>query len=530
MLQFAKYIDAIGNLYMKEQLNVVAVLNELQYKSLEERYQMATNFYFGSEKIEKHFFAAYTLYSQLAHEGHAPSQYWLGLAYFKNFLCANNNAFLNIFTKESLLPDFIEYVLETHAVDDNDEYYFRVQKIIKTNLIDAKYWLELAAEQENVNAMFLLAEMYLEGKCGNNTNEYNLQMAKQYFQQAQKQEHALSIFRLAEISIIENELENAMLLYKKAASLGCATAQCHIGIRYKYGEGVEKNLLLAIDYIKQAAHVGQPIAQYYLSKEYINENILTADIDAAIQWCLKAAEGGYAVAQNIMGLRYAYGEGLEKDIDKAIYWYRKAVAQQLTDAQFNLAKIYHNHPKSKTDLFKAVQLYTKAAASQHVDAKYELGILYTCFFMDLLDGDTQDLLSNSKDLIYYFKKLVFWYNEANNGEHKNAAYQLGIFYLSLKESLLIQKILEINDKDIDNEIFKYFNIAAQKGHLLTQYNLPLVYKDEDEVAQNLEVANKLSQQSQKTIFYGSRSGDKLPTFSTDDDMQCAKFVNIKFLI
>jgi len=505
---------------MKNVIDIRAILDNLHYKSLEERYEMAVKFDKGTKEIEKHFFAAYTLYSRLAHEGHAPSQYWLGVAYFRNLLCADNNTFLDIFTKESLLPEFIASTLEAYVVDDNDLYYARVQEIIKNNLVAAKYWLTLAAEQNDINAIFLLGEMYLEGKCSDNTDEYNLQMAKQYFQQAQAEDHPLSICRLAEIAAMDDDLETAILLYKKAAALGCAAAQSNLGVRYRYGEGVEQDLNLFVQYIKQAAKEGHPAAQYYLSMEYINAYILQEDKNAAVAWCLKAAEGGYAAAQNIMGLRYAGGTGVEQDINKAIYWYRKAAAQKWPDAQFNLATMYDKYSTSRLDLFKAINLYKKAADSQHLDAEYDLGNVYSVLFvransLNIMQLAVTELMQSINNVKYCFEQAVFWYSKAASHDHEHAAYNLGMLYFTLRGESLIQSTLDINETDINREGFKWFSIAAQKGHLLAQYNLSLMYKYGDGVAQDISKANALLQQatSKGAICYKARNRI-VPTFPT----------------
>lgn len=507
---------------MKELINIVDVLHELQYKSSEERHQMAINFDIGSEDIEKYFFAAYTLYSKLADEGHAPSQYWLGLAYSRNLLCAHNNSFLDIFTRESLLPEFIECILAAYTVDDNhDEYYARVQEIIKNNLIAAKYWLELAAEQNHMDAIFLLGEMYLEGKCGNNTDEYNVQMAKKYFTQAQEHKHALAICRLAELAAMDNDLETGVLLSKQAAELGCSAAQANLGVRYKYGEGVEKNLPLGVQYIQQAAHAGHPMAQYQLSMEYINAYVLAADSEASVEWCLKAAEGGYAAAQNIIGLRYAGGTGLEPDIKKAIYWYRKAAAQKWPDAQFNLAIIYDKYSESTLDLYKAIKLYKKAAANQHIEAMYDLGNVYGVLFVrasniNILDLTAKELMEGINDVKYCFEQTVLWYSKADSYEHENAAYSLSNFYLTLKNNLLIQQKLNIDKGYINKECFKWCSIAAEKGHLIAQYNLSIMYKYGEGVGQDVHKATQLYKQTtaRASGLYGvscEASSTKFPT-------------------
>jgi TPR repeat protein len=74
-----------------------------------------------------------------------------------------------------------------------------------------------------------------------------------------------------------------------------------LGWRYKYGEGVKK------------------------------------DLAKAVEWLRQAAEQGYAPAQNALGFCYEFGDGVEKDLKKAIEWYTKAAEQGDARAQNNLA-------------------------------------------------------------------------------------------------------------------------------------------------------------------------------------------------
>lgn len=337
-----------------------------------ERYEIANNYENGIG-VEKSLFKAYALYLQLAEEGYAPAQYSVGLAYFKNLFygCINN---IYLFTKDFLLPQVIESIQQSYLVDDNDELYPKLQIILKNNLIAAQKWIGLAAKQGHVDAIFLIGEMYLEGKYD---GTQNIPEAKKYFQQAKEQGHILAICRLAEMFTIENNLEQAIEFYKIAAQANCAAAQFNLGIRYEHGDGVEKDQKLANTWILKAAEAGHPMAQYNFSMK-VEQN----DDSAAVSWCLKAAEGGYAAAQNRIGLRYEHGTGLQQDYNQAIKWYRKAAAQNWPAAQFNLAEIYNNASCDIVglDIFKAVSLYKKAALQGHLDASYALGEIYNVLF------------------------------------------------------------------------------------------------------------------------------------------------------
>ena len=89
-------------------------------------------------------------------------------------------------------------------------------------------------------------------------------------------------------------------LLGKAADKGDADAQKNLGVMYKSGTGVEKDLV------------------------------------EAVKWFRKAADRGNVSAQFALGLMYANGEGLEPDLTEAVKWYRKAADQGNTFAAAKL--------------------------------------------------------------------------------------------------------------------------------------------------------------------------------------------------
>ena len=74
-------------------------------------------------------------------------------------------------------------------------------------------------------------------------------------------------------------------------------SQNNLGISYKYGDAVEKNLNKAIEYFKLAA------------------------------------DQGYDVAQNNLGVAYEYGSGVKKDLKQAVKYYQLSADQEFDEAQ-----------------------------------------------------------------------------------------------------------------------------------------------------------------------------------------------------
>ena len=126
------------------------------------------------------------------------------------------------------------------------------------------------------------------------------------------------------------DVAKAFSLYRKAANLGYAPAQCCLGVNYQIGNGVAQ------------------------------------DVKVSNEWYLKAASQGYAPAQCCLGFNYQYGLGVAEDVKVTNVWYLKAGHADI--------KLGFNHlngngfPKLSKDLVKAKQWYSKAADQGYKDA------------------------------------------------------------------------------------------------------------------------------------------------------------------
>jgi TPR repeat protein len=108
------------------------------------------------------------------------------------------------------------------------------------------------------------------------------------------------------------------------AEQGNALAQCELGCRYHFGEGVASNSF------------------------------------EAVKWFRKAADQNQADAQLNLGVCYANGQGVAKDEVEAVKWFRKAVDQNLPTAHYNLGSCYAHGRGVARDEVMAIDLYRKA--------------------------------------------------------------------------------------------------------------------------------------------------------------------------
>ena len=126
--------------------------------------------------------------------------------------------------------------------------------------------------------------------------------------------------------------DEAVEWYRKSAELGNAEAQCMLG---ELADDFEE----AVEWYLKAAEQGNADAQYELGVCYRYGDGVPRNISEAVKWYLKAAERGNMKAQYEAGRHYYSGLGVPKDVDEAVKWYRKAAAQGHSMAQSTLSKL-----------------------------------------------------------------------------------------------------------------------------------------------------------------------------------------------
>ena len=99
-------------------------------------------------------------------------------------------------------------------------------------------------------------------------------------------------------------LHSAQFLRIKAlASNGVVAAQHRLGFMYFNGDGVARNLELALHWYQRAAYSGLDIAQYNLGVIYQRGQGVPQDDQLAVHWYTLAAEQGYPAALVAHGAR-----------------------------------------------------------------------------------------------------------------------------------------------------------------------------------------------------------------------------------
>lgn len=258
------------------------------------------------------------------------------------------------------------------------------------------------------------------------------------------QSHLAMMYREGE-GVSQNYKEAAKW-YTKAAEQGNVNAQFNLGIMYHTGVGVAHDYKQAVSWYRMAAEQGHADAQFNIGWMFSNGQGLIQNSEEAVKWYAKAAEQNNAKAQAKLGFCYYFGEGVKQDFELAVKWGTKAAERGMVEAQFFLGTCYSGliGDGVEQNYEQAIKWYTKAAEQGDVDAKKNLidiqARLGDCYFT-----------GNSVEQDY--KEAVKWYRKAAEQGNARAQGILGMCYY------LGQGVVEDYV-----EAYKWILLAGMNGH------------------------------------------------------------------
>lgn len=188
--------------------------------------------------------------------------------------------------------------------------------------------------------------------------------------------------------------EFAVKLFTEAAKGGIAVAKYKLGKMLLNGDGVEKDIPKAIEWLKQAAMEENEFAEYALGRLFLKGEEVEKDIFAAEEYLLKSASRGNKYAAYLLGKEYLSGENFGKDAMKAVEYLELAAEKDFEPAEYILGKEYLRGENFPKDVQKAID-YLKRAAEKGFDfVEYELGKIY--LFGNDAPKDTETALAYLK--------------------------------------------------------------------------------------------------------------------------------------
>lgn len=269
---------------------------------------------------------------------------------------------------------------------------------IKKDINKAIKWYTKAAEQNDFDAMRVLADIYYNGKDIKQDKEKGLYWGMKVIKLSAEQGDSEAQCCLGNCYYdgrgVEQNYEEAVKWYVKAAEQGDSEAQCRLGNCHYDGLGVEQNYEEALKWYTKAAEQGHPVAQFKLSNIYyngygVNKDEKKAEIlywkaretgrgEYMIGWEYEhdgdkteavrkyriAAESGYPEAGYWLGRKYLYGDGVNQDDREAAKWFRKAAELGHREAQEELHYMYSCGNGVNQDDTEAAKWYKKTAEQE----------------------------------------------------------------------------------------------------------------------------------------------------------------------
>lgn len=161
--------------------------------------------------------------------------------------------------------------------------------------------------------------------------------------------------------------------YIDAANQGDAEAQYQIGMCYREGTGVRKNMKMSAQWFTKSAEQGHAKAQFQIGWAY-NFKVygVKPDREQALYWMTKSAEQGCVEAQEALGMNFYSDFGMSPNPSKAFYWLTKAAEQGSTNVLHNLGFYYYNGKGVKQDYEQAAYWFKKAVENQENDVARNL--------------------------------------------------------------------------------------------------------------------------------------------------------------
>ncbi|MBV8746827.1 MAG: sel1 repeat family protein [Xanthobacteraceae bacterium] len=181
-----------------------------------------------------------------------------------------------------------------------------------------------------------------------------------------------ALYQLGRAYATNQQLEEAISAYRKAASKGSTSAMVELGVMFATGSGVAKDEEQARKLFDRAAQAGNPRGVTNLAALSAGGATASDDPVRARALLVKAAEANSAEAQYQLGLMMADGVGGPKDETAARALFEKAGAQGHAGALEQMGIFAQNGRGGPKDETAAKAYYEKAAALGNENAKAAL--------------------------------------------------------------------------------------------------------------------------------------------------------------
>ena len=339
------------------------------------------------------------------------------------------------------------------AVADEPRKYFAQGQSYEEKGKDKKAieCYQKAIELGDEDAVLALAELY--GKQGNEEDMIRLLV------KAGNQGNVGAMDRLETHFEEIEDYRSAIRWTEKKAKIGDADAMWWIGVKYRDGEGVEKNLKKAFEWFLKSAMAGHDGGMWWLGDCYRNGEGTEENVEEAIKWYEKSASLGNAYAMCRLGRAYDEGIGVPENPVLGAEWYRKAAEKGSVQGMYNLALDYEYGTGVEQNDVEAKRWYRKAADEGYAPAQRRMGGY------------------SAADEMY--TGALRWYEMAAAQGDAESMNRIGVLYSNGKGVTQNAK-----------KAFQCYQASAEDGFGWGMYNLAHCYETGSGVQKNLKLARE----------------------------------------
>ncbi|WP_419418965.1 tetratricopeptide repeat protein [Legionella sp. D16C41] len=234
-------------------------------------------------------------------------------------------------------------------------------------------WYQLAAEQNQPMAQYLLAQLYQLGEVD---KQPNYDMAKKWYSKAQNDYTPAAVALGFIYETVDNDYNNAFNSYSFAANKQDKIGEYNLGLMYEMGKDRNVNYQKALEAYSQAAERGYAKAMTQLAGIYFRGDLGARDDQQALSWYKKAAKLGDNSALYELGLLSETGVATKIDFKQALDYYQQAANLGNEKAKLALARMYQYGLGVNKDAQHAASLYKELADNNNAYAQYQLAMLY----------------------------------------------------------------------------------------------------------------------------------------------------------
>jgi TPR repeat protein len=293
-----------------------------------------------------------------------------------------------------------------------------------------------------------------------------------------------ALIRFGDMAMTTRQIDRALAYYERAANLGCVKGMVKAGLaarETKCEDGYEKSAF----WMNKAASLGDADAQYHLGMFY-GEGLKGEDypkmVDWQIFWLEKAHRQKHHLAQNALGLIYQHGHGVDVDENQAFFYFSRAAENGNADAMVHIGQMHLN---VKKDHEMAMRWFKDAAKRNHAMAMTAIGQMIE-----------KKEATDDRD-------AMFWYEKAMALGEPLAFYRAGAIFFHERIYEDAFKMFAIAaDKGVAKAFFalgvmtehghgvkmdiematRYYVRSAQLGFAKAQCLIGIIYEKDDPVA------------------------------------------------